>query len=213
MIAKARRGRTPSAFLIQAIRVHLLVCEQAPLRACILDRFLPADEHRRGGARRWRVRCLLSTSSYSKTCLRASKLKPSIFVCALSRARVTMRVLDRLVFGDAEAAHQPFERIRRKDAHERVLERDEKLRLARVALAAGAAAQLVVDAARLVALGAEQRKVRRRSLLLRTASGVAGIAAEFDVDAAAGHVGGDGHRPFFARLRRLSRLRARGFWR
>src|SRR3989338_6718869 len=36
-------------------------------------------------------RCLSSTLSNSSTCLRASKLKPSIFVCALSSARDTMR--------------------------------------------------------------------------------------------------------------------------
>jgi hypothetical protein len=56
-------------------------------------------------------RCLSSTLSYSSTCLRASKLKPSIFVCALSSARETMLVFYRLVLGDAKAPHQAFDRV------------------------------------------------------------------------------------------------------
>ena len=42
-----------------------------------------------------------------------------------------------------------------EDAHQVVFERQVEAARARVALAAGAAAELVVDAARLVALGAE----------------------------------------------------------
>ena len=45
-----------------------------------------------------------------------------------------------------------------EQAHEVVLGREVEARLAGVALAAGAAAQLVVDAARLVALGAEDEQ-------------------------------------------------------
>ena len=45
-----------------------------------------------------------------------------------------------------------------EQAHEVVLGGQVEARLARVALAAGAAAQLVVDAARLVALGAEDEQ-------------------------------------------------------
>src|SRR3546814_13404794 len=88
----------------------------------------------------------------------------------------------------------------------------------RVALAPGAAAQLVVDAARLVALGADDvqaagfldRVVALLPFGLQARAGdlvdrLAGLgfkvrqfgvqrAAEHDVGAAAGHVGGDGHR-------------------
>ena len=42
-----------------------------------------------------------------------------------------------------------------EEPHQVVFQRQEEERLARVALAAGAAAQLAVDAARLVALGAD----------------------------------------------------------
>ena len=48
-----------------------------------------------------------------------------------------------------------------EDAHQRVFERQVEARAARVALAAGAAAQLVVDAARFVALGADDVQAAR----------------------------------------------------
>ena len=97
-----------------------------------------------------------------------------------------------------------------------------------VALAAGAAAQLVVDAPALVALGAEHEQPaglerlllqalrpapdlgRARILLARARvldvleflpDAHVGIAAELDVGAAAGHVGGDGDRARHAGLR------------
>ena len=95
-----------------------------------------------------------------------------------------------------------------------------------IALPAGAAAQLVVDAPALVAFRADHEQparllhllMRRGDLLadLRLARGVQSrivdpvqfllqphleVAAEFDVGAAAGHVGGDGHRARRAGLR------------
>ena len=110
--------------------------------------------------------------------------------------------------------------------------RQEEARLARVALAAGAAAQLVVDPARLVALGADDEQAaglehllvvvgdarldRRQDLgealvVVRVAGleaelgqlelrEVLGVAAELDVDAAAGHVGRDRDRAGLAGL-------------
>ena len=89
-----------------------------------------------------------------------------------------------------------------------------------IALAAGAAAQLVVDAPALVALGADHEQaaglpspahaptaISSRISASRAARSAGSsmpassilqphleIAAEFDVGAAAGHVGGDGHR-------------------
>ena len=52
-------------------------------------------------------------------------------------------------------AHHPVHGAGGEQAHQLVLERQVEAALARVALAAGAAAELVVDAAALVALGAE----------------------------------------------------------
>src|SRR5439155_16622571 len=68
-------------------------------------------------------------------------------------------------------------------SHEVVVAGEVEASLARIALAAGAAAQLVVDAARLVALGAEDVEPAE----------LAHALAELDVDAAAGHVRRDRH--------------------
>src|SRR5690606_26963881 len=105
-----------------------------------------------------------------------------------------------------------------EDAHQVVFERQVEAARARVALAAGAAAQLVVDAARLVAFGADDvqaagfldrvvallplgLQARARGLVDRFAALGLQVrqfglqrAAEHDVGTAAGHVGGDGHR-------------------
>ena len=56
---------------------------------------------------------------------------------------------------EAHALHQARHAIGREALHQRVFERQIEARRARVALAPGAAAQLVVDAPRLVALGAD----------------------------------------------------------
>src|SRR6185312_14343930 len=63
------------------------------------------------------------------------------------------RVLDGNAFFHAEPLHQPRDAIRAEDAHQIVFEREIEARRAGIALTAGAAAQLVIDAARLVALG------------------------------------------------------------
>ena len=60
-----------------------------------------------------------------------------------------------LVVRELEALHDVVDPVAREQAHELVLAGEVEARLAGVALAAGAAAELVVDAARLVALGAE----------------------------------------------------------
>jgi hypothetical protein len=59
-----------------------------------------------------------------------------------------------------------------EDAHEVVFEREVEARGTRVALTAGAAAKLVVDAARLVALGAED--VRPPASMTASCSALAG---------------------------------------
>ena len=66
------------------------------------------------------------------------------------------RLLVALVVGRAEAVEDLVDPVAGEQAHEVVLGAEEEARLAGVALAAGAAAQLVVDAARLVALGADR---------------------------------------------------------
>src|SRR5204863_118847 len=65
-------------------------------------------------------------------------------------------VLDRLVLVPAaEPVHHLLDALRPEDAHEVVFEAEVEARRAGIALAAGAAAQLVVDAPRLVPLGAD----------------------------------------------------------
>ena len=71
--------------------------------------------------------------------------------------------LDRHVFFHAEPQHQVLDALAAEDAQQIVLERKEKSRCARVALAAGAAAQLVVDAAGLVALGTDDVQAAQRT--------------------------------------------------
>src|SRR5277367_296737 len=61
-------------------------------------------------------------------------------------------------FGHAETEHQGFHAFAAENAHEVVFEREEKARGAGVALAAGASAKLIVDAAGFVAFGAENVK-------------------------------------------------------
>ena len=75
--------------------------------------------------------------------------------------------LHRLILRDLEAVHDPVDPVAREEADEVVLRREVEARLAGVALAARAAAELVVDPARLVPLGAEhvqatERRRRRR---------------------------------------------------
>ena len=111
----------------------------------------------------------------------------------------------------AELLQHAAHRRRRENAHERVVERQIEARCTRVTLTAGAAAQLVVDAARFVALAAHHieaaggfhRIVALLPFGLRAGAG-GGIvfgklvqlgferAAEHDVGAASGHIGGDG---------------------
>ena len=126
---------------------------------------------------------------------------------------------DRLVLLQPELLQHAVELVGAEDAHQVVFQRQEELGMARIALAAGAAAQLVVDAPALVPLGAEHEEaagverlfLEPRDLLADfiglwaflararvldfgdlLADAHVGIAAELNVGAAAGHVGGDG---------------------
>ena len=65
---------------------------------------------------------------------------------------------DRLVLLQAELLQHAVELVGAEDAHQVVFERQEELGAAGIALAAGTAAQLVVDAAALMPLGAEHEQ-------------------------------------------------------
>ena len=90
-------------------------------------------------------------------------LRLDLLLGALDGAR-HHAVLDRNAFFHAQTLHQAGDPLGPEDAHQVVFERQIEARGPGIALPAGAAAQLVVDAARLVALGAEdvQAAERRR---------------------------------------------------
>ena len=92
-------------------------------------------------------------------------------------------VLERLALARAEPVEHLVHAVAGEQADEVVFGRQVEAALAGVALASGTAAQLVVDAPALVAFGAEHVEAAQLGHAL----------AELDVDAAAGHVGGDGH--------------------
>ncbi len=158
-----------------------------------------------------------------------SKLRASTFCLRLFHPRMD----DRLVLLEAELGQHAVELVGAEDAHQIVFERQEELGAARIALTAGAAAELVVDAAAFVALGAQHEQsaglqrgfLQPRHLLAdrsRTRVPVAlapigdvgklvanahvRVAAELDVGSAAGHVGGDGDCARHAGLRDDERL-------
>ena len=93
-------------------------------------------------------------------------LRFDLLLRALDRAR-DHPVLDRHAFFHAELLHQAGDAVGSEDPHQVVLERQVEARGARVALAAGAAAQLVVDAARFVTLGADDVQAAERRRLPR----------------------------------------------
>ena len=108
-------------------------------------------------------------------------------------------IVQRLVLGDAEGAHHLLEEIRREYAHQRIFERNEKLRLTRISLAAGSPAQLIVRPARIVPLGAEHEEPACGLYRFHVCR-CRWISTELDVHAAASHVGGYGDPAALARL-------------
>ena len=78
--------------------------------------------------------------------------------------------------------------VRAENAHQIVFERQEENRSARIALAARTAAQLVVDAARFVAFGADHEQAARRAHFLAR-----GFDLAFDHGDALCTLGGIGH--------------------
>ncbi len=99
-------------------------------------------------------RCSLMTSSYLRTFLRISALRCSTVVWARSMALRDHLGLDGHVVGQ-RLVHHPVHGPGGEQPHQLVLEGQVEAALPGVALTAGAAAELVVDAAALVALGAE----------------------------------------------------------
>ena len=125
---------------------------------------------------------------------------------------------DGFTVGHFEAVHDGFDAVAGEDAHERVIQAEVEARGAGVALAAGAATELVVNAAGLMALGGDDAQATegldvlmvfgplganfidaglacsgvKRLLRLGLLQGFFHVATEHDVGAAAGHVGGDG---------------------
>ena len=82
-------------------------------------------------------------------------MKPSTRVWALSIVLLTRPALDRDVVLEAHPLHQAGDPVRGEALHQVVVEGQVEARRARVALAAGPAAELVVDPAAVVALGAD----------------------------------------------------------
>ncbi len=96
--------------------------------------------------------------------------------------------LERLSLLGPQAAEDAVHAVAGEQADELVLRGQVEARVTGVSLPAGTAAQLVVDAPALVALGAEHIQ----------AAGIDDALAELDVDAAAGHVGRDRERALLA---------------
>ena len=84
-----------------------------------------------------------------------SKLRASTFCCAFSSALLIQGWMIASFSLRPSLLQHAVELVGAEDAHQVVFERQEELGMAGVALAAGAAAQLVVDAPALVPLGAE----------------------------------------------------------
>ena len=109
------------------------------------------------------------TSSYSSTFLRDWKLRPSTLLWAFSMALGEHLVLDGGVLVQAQRVHHVLDPLAAEEAHQVVLQGEVEPGLAGVALAAGTAAQLVVDPAGLVALGADDEEAAGGADLLRLA--------------------------------------------
>ena len=106
-------------------------------------------------------------------------LRLDLLLRALDRARHHL-VLDRDALLHPEPLHEARDAVGAEDPHQVVFEREIEARRAGIALPAGAAAQLVVDAARLVPLGAEDVQAANLDHLLVLGLG---LATEEPVDA------------------------------
>ncbi len=129
-------------------------------------------------------------------------------------------VFNDVVFLHAHQTHRLLHPVRGEDAHQVVFQRQVEARRTRVTLAARTAAQLVVDTARFVALGADDVQaaggldllvatlpfgldlelVVRVGIFAQRVQLCFQRTAQHDVGTATGHVGGDGHRARHARV-------------
>ena len=109
----------------------------------------------------------------------------------LLNGTVQPRMRQFLAFFKPHSFHHFHNAVGAEQPHQIVFERDEKVRRTGVALARAASAQLAVNAARFVAFGGQHVQ----------AAEFGDAGAEFDVRAAAGHVGGNGHRAALAGAR------------
>src|SRR3989344_8450610 len=98
----------------------------------------------------------------------------------------------RFVLGNVKTPHHLLDGIYGKNAHQGILERNKKLCSAGIALPSGAPAQLIVYAPSVMPFGAEHKQAAQH-LYCFICLGSARIAAKLDIDAAAGHVGGQRH--------------------
>src|SRR6185295_1262182 len=108
---------------------------------------------------------------------------------------------EHLAFLGAHPVHQPGDSIRPEQPHQIVFQREEELRCPRITLPAGAAAELAIDAPRLVTLRADDVEAAALhyidDLILRVLAlgrlGLGDAWSELNVSSTAGHVGGDGN--------------------
>ncbi len=96
-------------------------------------------------------------------------------------------VLDRHAFFHPQTLHQAGDAVGPEDAHQVVFERQVEARRTRVALAAGAPAQLVVDAPRLVPLGGDDVQPAQPDDLVVVGVALLLEVGEDAVPVAAGH--------------------------
>ena len=148
-------------------------------------------------------------------------------VLRLGDRPVDDRMLDGLAFGHLQLLHDGTQPFAAEDAQQRIFERQIETRAAGVALPSRAAAQLVVDPARLVALGADDVQAagldhgvvadlpvgahlgdlaffflgQQRLVVAQLEDQRLERAAQHDVRATAGHVRGDGDGVGLAGLR------------
>ena len=108
-------------------------------------------------------------------------------------------VLNGLVFGNTKPTHHRFDRVRCKHAHERIFQRNEKLRSARIALTPRSSAELVVNAPRFVPLGS-QHEQPAESLYLFVLFLARRVSAKLNIHAASRHVRSHDHGPFSSAL-------------
>ena len=106
-----------------------------------------------------------------------------LLLCRLDRSRQRL-VRDLLSLRDAQAIEHADHPLRAEESHQIVLEGDEELGFARIALSSGTSAQLVVNTAGLMALCADNVQSACRSRLI----------VQLDIGASASHVGCDGYR-------------------